>query len=78
MKTSGFLQTLLLLQQKQSNSTKELSIVCFASWQSNKPTGKANAKIFLEKQCTLNVDFTQSLLLQQKQTTGHNKVNICY
>jgi phage anti-repressor protein len=38
---------------------------------------KVNAKILLEKQFTLNVDFTQSLLLQQKQTTatkgGQNK-----
>jgi hypothetical protein len=38
---------------------------------------KVNAKILLEKQFTLNVDFKQSLLLQQKQTTatkgGQNK-----
>jgi len=40
-------------------------------------SNKANAKILLEKQFKLNVDFTQSLLLQQKQTTttkgGQNK-----
>ena len=38
---------------------------------------KVNAKILLEKQFTLNIDFTQSLLLQQKQTNatkgGQNK-----
>uniref|UniRef100_A0A6C0LJL8 MSV199 domain-containing protein n=1 Tax=viral metagenome TaxID=1070528 RepID=A0A6C0LJL8_9ZZZZ len=38
---------------------------------------KVNAKTLLEKQFTSNVDFTQSLLLQQKQTTntkgGQNK-----
>ena len=40
-------------------------------------SNKANAKILLEKQFTLNVDFTNLLLLQQKQEHathgGHNK-----
>jgi hypothetical protein len=40
-------------------------------------SNKANAKILLEKQFTLNVDFTNLLLLQQKQEPathgGHNK-----
>ena len=48
-------------------------------------SNKANAKILLEKQFTLNVDFTNLLLLQQKQEPathgGHNKetfmLNIC-
>lgn len=38
---------------------------------------KVNAKMLLEKQFIINVDYTKSLLLQQKQTTntkgGHNK-----
>jgi phage anti-repressor protein len=38
---------------------------------------KVNAKILLEKQFIINVDYTKSLLLQQKQTTnikgGHNR-----
>jgi hypothetical protein len=59
------------------DKTKDFVIDLDNVWQWLGFSQKVNAKILLEKQFIINVDYTKSLLLQQKQTTntkgGHNK-----